>query len=259
VDRAAVDNTFRRLCSSGGYPCKPRSKRNSKCDGKVFGLQNNVINIALSAISLGRAGRPSSGYRQFSEFSCDSDRRRSLNLVYLPYRDIACQPLKEVGTRGEELCLIVHFASRLNENLSLNLNAYCLDWKKNTVLWQCHFSREVTNALLDQNTRLASSTLPKNLTRITGQNAQKFTCPSQVPGLHNSYTESDKVLTQSLRQLKPDLVHASLTLSPLDFLLPEICAELYRWLRHFIHRSLAGSKAEIGNATPRVSGCAFPG
>ncbi|HHP7244277.1 MAG TPA: glycosyltransferase family 4 protein, partial [Elainellaceae cyanobacterium] len=29
-----------------------------------------------------------------------------------------------------------------------------------------------------------------------------------------------------LQQLKPDLVHASLTLSPLDFLLPEICEEL---------------------------------
>ena len=28
------------------------------------------------------------------------------------------------------------------------------------------------------------------------------------------------------RKLKPDIVHASLTLSPLDFLLPEICEEL---------------------------------
>ncbi len=31
---------------------------------------------------------------------------------------------------------------------------------------------------------------------------------------------------RSLRKLKPDLVHASLTLSPLDFLLPDICEEL---------------------------------
>ena len=30
----------------------------------------------------------------------------------------------------------------------------------------------------------------------------------------------------SLQKLNPDLVHASLTLSPLDFLLPEICQEL---------------------------------
>jgi glycosyltransferase involved in cell wall biosynthesis len=31
---------------------------------------------------------------------------------------------------------------------------------------------------------------------------------------------------RSLQELKPDIVHASLTLSPLDFLLPEICEEL---------------------------------
>jgi glycosyltransferase involved in cell wall biosynthesis len=37
---------------------------------------------------------------------------------------------------------------------------------------------------------------------------------------------SGKVLFESLRQLKPDVVHASLTLSPLDFKLPEICGEL---------------------------------
>jgi len=62
----------------------------------------------------------------------------------------------------------------------------------------------------------------------------------QVPGLHNSYAKSDKVLTQSLRQLKPDLVHASLTLSPLDFLLPEICAELNLPLVATFHTPFAG-------------------
>ena len=38
--------------------------------------------------------------------------------------------------------------------------------------------------------------------------------------------KSSKVLLRSLRKLKPNLVHASLTLSPLDFLLPDICEEL---------------------------------
>ncbi|MGL4884142.1 MAG: glycosyltransferase family 4 protein, partial [Waterburya sp.] len=38
--------------------------------------------------------------------------------------------------------------------------------------------------------------------------------------------KSSKILLRSLHKLKPDLVHASLTLSPLDFLLPEICEEL---------------------------------
>ena len=38
--------------------------------------------------------------------------------------------------------------------------------------------------------------------------------------------KSGKLLAEALKRLKPDLVHASLTLSPLDFRLPEICAEL---------------------------------
>lgn len=38
--------------------------------------------------------------------------------------------------------------------------------------------------------------------------------------------QSRKVLTQALEELRPDVVHASLTLSPLDFALPEICEDL---------------------------------
>lgn len=38
--------------------------------------------------------------------------------------------------------------------------------------------------------------------------------------------QSRKVLTQALADLRPDVVHASLTLSPLDFALPDICQEL---------------------------------
>lgn len=37
---------------------------------------------------------------------------------------------------------------------------------------------------------------------------------------------SAKVLIQALQDLRPDIVHASLALSPLDFVLPEICADL---------------------------------
>lgn len=57
-----------------------------------------------------------------------------------------------------------------------------------------------------------------------------------------------KVLTQSLRRLKPDLVHASLTLSPLDFLLPEICEELDLPLVATFHTPYArkGDKLKTG-------------
>jgi glycosyltransferase involved in cell wall biosynthesis len=52
-----------------------------------------------------------------------------------------------------------------------------------------------------------------------------------------------------LRQLKPDLVHASLTLSPLDFLLPEICAELDLPLVSTFHTPFAGKGARFKSGT----------
>jgi len=47
--------------------------------------------------------------------------------------------------------------------------------------------------------------------------SQAYTIPS--PG-------AQRELRESLEQLKPDLVHASLTLSPLDFRLPDLCQHL---------------------------------
>jgi glycosyltransferase involved in cell wall biosynthesis len=47
--------------------------------------------------------------------------------------------------------------------------------------------------------------------------SQVYTIPS--PG-------AQKELRESLERLRPDLVHASLTLSPLDFLLPDLCQQL---------------------------------
>jgi glycosyltransferase involved in cell wall biosynthesis len=67
-----------------------------------------------------------------------------------------------------------------------------------------------------------------------GQEAESETELQEVslPFLYKSqvYTvpslRASKVLIASLETLKPDVVHASLTLSPLDFLLPEICDDL---------------------------------
>lgn len=47
--------------------------------------------------------------------------------------------------------------------------------------------------------------------------SQGYTIPS---------ISSIKVLTDSLKEIKPDIVHVSLSLSPLDFKLPEICHDL---------------------------------
>ena len=47
--------------------------------------------------------------------------------------------------------------------------------------------------------------------------SQAYTIPS---------LRAEKELKNSLERLKPDIVHASLTLSPLDFRLPEICQQM---------------------------------
>ncbi len=47
--------------------------------------------------------------------------------------------------------------------------------------------------------------------------SQVYTIPSP---------RAEKELKESLEKLKPDIVHASLTLSPLDFRLPEICQQM---------------------------------
>jgi len=50
--------------------------------------------------------------------------------------------------------------------------------------------------------------------------SQVYTIPS--PG-------AQRELRESLERLKPDLVHASLTLSPLDFRLPDLCQRAGHW------------------------------
>lgn len=101
--------------------------------------------------------------------------------------------------------------------------------KKSPFCGNVTYSREVTNALLDRGHQVsflhfAQEDGPAD----TWSDYQEV----PIPFLYKSqiYTiptlRSSKVLMQSLRELQPDLVHASLTLSPLDFLLPEICEDL---------------------------------
>lgn len=101
--------------------------------------------------------------------------------------------------------------------------------KKSPFCGNVTYSREVTNALLDRGYRVSFLHFAQEEeTALVSSD-----CPEvPIPFLYKSqiYTipslKSSKVLTQALQQLKPDIVHASLTLSPLDFLLPEICEEL---------------------------------
>jgi glycosyltransferase involved in cell wall biosynthesis len=101
--------------------------------------------------------------------------------------------------------------------------------KKSPFCGNVTYGREVTNALLDRGYQVSFLHFAQE--ESTEDNWPD--CPEVfLPFLYKSqiYTiptpRSSKVLTQSLRELKPDIVHASLTLSPLDFRLPEICEEL---------------------------------
>lgn len=127
--------------------------------------------------------------------------------------------------------------------------------KKSPFCGNVTYSREVTNALLDRGYQVSflhfaqeAGPLDRNNTGWNMANglwgkgiAQTSYTNSLSPASCNEvslpchyksqiYTiptlKSRTVLMKSLRRLKPDVVHASLTLSPLDFLLPEICQEL---------------------------------
>ncbi|MEL6927408.1 MAG: glycosyltransferase family 4 protein [Cyanobacteria bacterium J06600_6] len=109
--------------------------------------------------------------------------------------------------------------------------------KKTPFCGNVTYGREITNSLLDRNYRVSflhfSQTQTdydplQTLAESNGSSCHEISLPfiykSQVYTIPT--LKSSKVLLRSLHQLKPDLVHASLTLSPLDFRLPDICEEL---------------------------------
>ncbi|MCP6762932.1 MAG: glycosyltransferase family 4 protein [Fischerella sp. CENA71] len=124
--------------------------------------------------------------------------------------------------------------------------------KKSPFCGNVTYSREITNALLEQGHQVSflhfaqEESKPDNWPN----------CPEvPLPFIYKSqvYTiptfKATKVLTQSLRRIKPDIVHASLTLSPLDFVLPEICEELNLPLVATFHTPFAGKGAKLVSGT----------
>ena len=111
--------------------------------------------------------------------------------------------------------------------------------KKSPFCGNVTYGREITNALLDRDYRVSflHFSQPQGSYEHHEEYAKKHhnwsNCKEiPLPFIYKSqiYTvpalKSSKILLRSLRKLKPDLVHASLTLSFLDFLLPDICEEL---------------------------------
>ena len=109
--------------------------------------------------------------------------------------------------------------------------------KKSPFCGNVTYGREITNALLDRDYQVSFLHFSQSQANYEHHqdrsNSDWSNCHEvSLPFIYKSqvYTiptfKSSKVLLRSLRQLQPDLVHASLTLSPLDFLLPDICEEL---------------------------------
>lgn len=128
--------------------------------------------------------------------------------------------------------------------------------KKSPFCGNVTYGREVTNALLDRGYQVSFLHFAQEeATTEPWRDRQEV----PIPFLYKSqiYTipslKSSKVLTQALRQLKPDVVHASLTLSPLDFLLPEICEELNLPLVATFHPPFARKPRNFTSGTQQLT------
>ncbi|MER3493752.1 MAG: glycosyltransferase [Mastigocladus sp. ERB_26_2] len=124
--------------------------------------------------------------------------------------------------------------------------------KKSPFCGNVTYSREITNALLEQGHQVSFL----HFAQEESKRDNWPNCPEvPLPFIYKSqvYTiptfRATKVLTQSLRRIKPDIVHASLTLSPLDFVLPEICEELNLPLVATFHTPFAGKGAKLVSGT----------
>ncbi|MEM1252255.1 MAG: glycosyltransferase family 4 protein [Cyanobacteria bacterium P01_H01_bin.21] len=101
--------------------------------------------------------------------------------------------------------------------------------KKSPFCGNVTYGREITNALLERGYRvtfLHFATDAESADEHIGYEevSLPFIFKSQIliiPSLRSA-----RRLAEVLAELKPDLVHASLSLSPLDFKLPDICHEL---------------------------------
>lgn len=102
--------------------------------------------------------------------------------------------------------------------------------KKTPFCGNVTYSREITNFLLQRGYQV--SFLHFSQDNDGDSPPDNYLAEVNLPFLYKSqiYTipapKSSQVLLRSLQKLQPDLVHASLTLSPLDFTLPEICQKL---------------------------------
>ncbi len=118
--------------------------------------------------------------------------------------------------------------------------------KKTPFCGNVTYSREITNALTNRGHTVSfmhfadSKTDGDEVPLPFLYKSQVFTIPT---------IRAKKIVERSLRRRKPDLVHASLSLSTLDFLLPEICQELNVPLIATFHTPYDGKRRNVTSTT----------
>lgn len=120
--------------------------------------------------------------------------------------------------------------------------------KKSPFCGNVTYSREVTNALRDRGYQVSflhfapphECESDQEFSLPCLYKSQIYTLPS--PG-------ASQTLLRTLKKLRPDVLHASLTLSPLDFSLPEICGELGIPLVATFHPPFASRRLNLAAST----------
>ncbi|MEM1366862.1 MAG: glycosyltransferase family 4 protein, partial [Cyanobacteria bacterium P01_H01_bin.15] len=99
--------------------------------------------------------------------------------------------------------------------------------KKSPFCGNVTYSREITNALSARGHRISFLHFAdSHESQSNDAHEVSLPCIYKSQGYTIPTLKASKVLSDALTNLRPDLVHASLTLSPLDFRLPEICQQL---------------------------------
>lgn len=128
--------------------------------------------------------------------------------------------------------------------------------KKSPFCGNVTYGKEITNALLDRGYRVTFLHFapPDEATDDISSYEEvslPFIFKSQI--LTIPALGSARRLTEVLEKLKPDLVHASLTLTPLDFKLPEICQGLNIPLVATFHPAFDSKRRNLSSSTQHIT------
>ena len=128
--------------------------------------------------------------------------------------------------------------------------------KKSPFCGNVTYGKEITNALLDRGHRVTFLHFAQpDDTSEDSVSYEEVSLPfifkSQI--LTIPALGSAKLLSETLQKLQPDVVHASLILSPLDLKLPEICQELGIPLVATFHPAFDSKRRNLSSSTQHLA------